>query len=364
MKMRSKRKIIIGTVALLLVLALIGIVVSHELREPPLEKLHEALTALESARSAQQGKKSKKMYDKAQHLLAEGQSELSAVNASWWPFRTYEQADSLLAESIRLSYNAIRQYNDSQQVDISRVGDQIKQLKANINTWQTTLKQSLPRVEESSLLKRAVRNMEISEQMFKNQQYIPAEGYADSVSKILNRLNDKHNQYVVKSEQWIKAGVTWADLTVKKSISGKSYALIVDKKKHFMYLLKSGRIIDSMFCDLGFNTGHQKLQSGDGATPEGMYIVNKVNNYSKYYRALLLNYPNDEDRKRFNNNRTSGLISVNAKIGSLIEIHGHGGTGKDWTDGCVAVNDREMDELMKIAKVGTPVTIVREWKNR
>jgi len=71
-----------------------------------------------------------------------------------------------------------------------------------------------------------------------------------------------------------------------------------------------------------------------------------------------LNYPNDEDRAQFASLRRQGRIPSNASLGGLIEIHGEGGRGKDWTKGCVALANNDMDDLFRRAAVGTPVTIV------
>jgi len=79
--------------------------------------------------------------------------------------------------------------------------------------------------------------------------------------------------------------------------------------------------------------------------------------------ALLIDYPNDEDKVRFNHEKSKGIISQNAKIGYGIEIHGSGGKGVDWTEGCIALEDYEMELIFRIATVGTPVTIVGSMKN-
>ena len=92
-----------------------------------------------------------------------------------------------------------------------------------------------------------------------------------------------------------------------------------------------------------------KRVAGDGATPEGVYRVTrkKSGGETRYYKALLLSYPNAEDRERFERERALGRIAADALIGSLIEIHGEGGRGKNWTDGCVALTNDEMDELFE-----------------
>lgn len=107
---------------------------------------------------------------------------------------------------------------------------------------------------------------------------------------------------------------------------------------------------------MGFNFLSDKLYSGDKATPEGSYQVCRKIPGSKYFQALLINYPNNEDRQRFLAARRKGQIPKGAGIGSLIEIHGGGRNGM--TNGCVALDDRDMAALFKQISVNTPVIIV------
>ena len=105
---------------------------------------------------------------------------------------------------------------------------------------------------------------------------------------------------------------------------------------------------------------HLLTQPRDGATPEGRYRVTRMmdNGSSQYHGALLLNYPTEEDLHGLAALKRSGAVPEHTRSGGSIEIHGGGGVGKDWTDGCVAVTDAEMDELFRHVGVGTPVTIV------
>jgi murein L,D-transpeptidase YafK len=79
---------------------------------------------------------------------------------------------------------------------------------------------------------------------------------------------------------------------------------------------------------------------------------------SVYHRALLLDYPNAEDKKRFAAAKKRGEIPRASAIGGLIEIHGDGGRGQNWTDGCVALRNADMDDLFARVRLGTRVTIV------
>ena len=122
---------------------------------------------------------------------------------------------------------------------------------------------------------------------------------------------------------------------------------------------------------LGFAPEAQKEREGDGATPEGSYLVVVKNPQSSYYRSLGLNYPNREDGTR---GLRSGMISEaenkeidraherglrppwDTALGGEIYIHGRG-SATDWTLGCVALEDADMKELYAATAVGTQVVI-------
>lgn len=152
----------------------------------------------------------------------------------------------------------------------------------------------------------------------------------------------------------------WAADTINWSRQTGGKAIVVVKEAHTMHLYDDGRRIATYRAEMGYNMLQGKLRSGDGATPEGRYRITakKGAGQSTYYKALLLDYPNDEDRARFARERQAGSIPRGASPGSLIEIHGEGGRGKDWTRGCVALTNRDIDDLFARVPVGTPVTIV------
>jgi murein L,D-transpeptidase YafK len=136
--------------------------------------------------------------------------------------------------------------------------------------------------------------------------------------------------------------------------------ILVDKVAHKLYVYQSGKAIRSFDAEFGPNWMAHKERNGDKATPEGNYRVTseKTGGSTIYHKALLLDYPNADDRKQFARKKKQGLLSRNAGIGSLIEIHGNGGRGFDWTSGCVGLKNRDMDDLCRLVGVGTRVTIV------
>lgn len=139
-------------------------------------------------------------------------------------------------------------------------------------------------------------------------------------------------------------------------------AILIDKLEHRCLLIRSGQIEKSYSASLSRNWYTQKVQERDAATPEGRYKVSRMIAAGKYGMALMLDYPNGADRGRFAALKRKGKIFSSARIGGNVEIHGARRPGTDWTDGCVSLNDREMQELYRRAYLGMPVTIVGTCK--
>jgi murein L,D-transpeptidase YafK len=147
--------------------------------------------------------------------------------------------------------------------------------------------------------------------------------------------------------------------------------IIVYKKARKLELYSGKTLVRTYRVGLGFNPVADKEREGDGATPEGEFYVFVKNNKSAYYLSLGISYPNAEDAAR---GLRDGLITKAqhdeildaigkkkappqyTKLGGLIYIHGHGAS-RDWTLGCVALENNEMKELYDAVVVGTPVTI-------
>ena len=135
--------------------------------------------------------------------------------------------------------------------------------------------------------------------------------------------------------------------------------VFVDKSARTLQLLSDDKVIKSYPIALGGNpTGH-KQQQGDQRTPVGSYTLDYKNEKSGYYRSIHVSYPNTADKAR--------AKSRGVSAGGDIMIHGQmNGFGhlawvnqrRDWTDGCIAVTDSEMDEIMEAVKVGTAIEIV------
>lgn len=143
---------------------------------------------------------------------------------------------------------------------------------------------------------------------------------------------------------------------VAQSKKSGGHLIVVSKIDRELTLYRNGVPLRTYQAGLGFNFLSDKLYSGDRATPEGNYRIVKKLPASKYFRALLLDYPNAEDQRRFARAKREGLLPASARIGGLIEIHGGGKDGM--TYGCVALEDQPMLDLYNTVEIATPVVIV------
>ncbi len=151
----------------------------------------------------------------------------------------------------------------------------------------------------------------------------------------------------------------------------KNAKIIINKTKRRLYLLSENRVVRVYPISLGFDPVNDKEMQGDGRTPEGRFYVCTKNARSKYHLSLGISYPTLEDAER---GLRQGLITRqeyekivwairngkrppwSTRLGGAICIHG-GGVAWNWTKGCIALNNRDIEELFKIVPTGTPVII-------
>lgn len=151
-----------------------------------------------------------------------------------------------------------------------------------------------------------------------------------------------------------------AKRTIEWSRTYQSPAIVVSKAERQLTLYLNGRKALSYPVRLGFNGIREKQVQGDGATPEGRYRVTDKRGpgQTQFYRALVLDYPNAEDRRRFNLSKKTGKIAPGRGIGGLIEVHGVENKSAEQTLGCVMLENPNMATLFERVSVGTPITIV------
>ena len=161
----------------------------------------------------------------------------------------------------------------------------------------------------------------------------------------------------------------WINETIDYSRIHNDFAVIIDKEAYELQLYKNGEIFLTFPVELSISPIEAKVIEWDGRVPEGRYSVMvkkgpKEETKSIFYKAFLIDYPNKEDKERFESLKIIGRISENIiSPGSAIEIHGHGSgkgiAGNNWTIGCIAVSNEQMDTLFRYVREGTPVIIVK-----
>jgi hypothetical protein len=147
--------------------------------------------------------------------------------------------------------------------------------------------------------------------------------------------------------------------------------LLAEKSRRTLTVFSAGRPVKTYRIALGSEPVRPKEREGDGRTPEGDYYLCMKNSESRYHLSLGLSYPSavDAERglaeklisKRENRAITDAVRHFrkppwNTKLGGEIMIHG-GGTKRDWTEGCLALSDADVDELYPLIPLGTEVEI-------
>ena len=148
--------------------------------------------------------------------------------------------------------------------------------------------------------------------------------------------------------------------TIAWSRTHQASAIVVNKADRILTLYRNGQKVLSYPVRLGFNGIREKRYQGDGATPEGRYRISRKRGQgeTQFYRALVLDYPNEEDRRRYRLEQKTGQIPASRAIGGQIEIHGVENQLMAQTLGCVMLENPQMTQLFNRVKKGTPVTIV------
>lgn len=141
-----------------------------------------------------------------------------------------------------------------------------------------------------------------------------------------------------------------------KSYNGPEVtSIVVNKSAGQMYLLHNEKILKDYKIDLGFAPAGPKQFEGDGKTPEGTYLINRRNPNSAFHLSLGISYPNSKDVEfaRSQGKRPGGDIFIHGKPNS----NKRAAKKENWTAGCIAVKDREIEEIYAMVRDGTLITI-------
>lgn len=351
-------------IALTIVVLAVAAIIRVKTNKPPEALVVKAGKMLAKAQLEKSPKFANKIFREASANYDSARIEWKIQNERFILLRDYKKVAEFAQKSIGSSETAIHQSQktitsteDLLETRIEKIGKKIKDFDKNFGEFPMDTKHRDEFTKSKLLYSESL-------QAYKNKNYSICKSKLDSVEIVVNMVV---SQYRTRLENYFTDYPRWNDM-VKQTISwskkNQMYAMVVDKFSRELHLYKNGAIFKQYSIELGANWVGDKMQQGDKSTPEGLYkiVEKKQNGQTKYNKAFLLNYPNEDDLKRFSLNKKNGSINRDAKIGNLIEIHGNGGKGIDWTDGCVALSDKNMDELYKFCPVGTKVTIVGSVK--
>jgi lipoprotein-anchoring transpeptidase ErfK/SrfK len=356
---RRKNKIIISLGFLIITGTLIALFF-YNIPEPPaieMTKARKALAGSEIARS--------KQYAKYQHIQAK-----NYYDSAYFEWKKQNYSFILKRDFAKARYYANKAYihaNESKSLalanskDITKyLGKKLKEIGSFIDNNDSLLK-SLP-LEYDILKNYQVAKMAFSESKVAFQTSdlnVAMKKIAiaeERLEKTKYSISVQLTEYFKKYKHWKET----AEIAIKASKQKKNTVILVDKFAKKCYVYSKGKLSNTFTVELGKNWIGNKIKKNDKATPEGIYnIQRKIDGgKTKYYKALLINYPNDEDQERFTKAKKNGELPSHADIGGLIEIHGDGGKGADWTNGCVALRNEDMDRLYNMVRTGTQVVIV------
>jgi murein L,D-transpeptidase YafK len=154
---------------------------------------------------------------------------------------------------------------------------------------------------------------------------------------------------------WLLCVAVFAQTTVTALHADR---VVVLKKERTLELLRQGKVIKKYKVALGGDPTGPKERQGDHKTPEGLFTLDSRNPHSQFYKSIHISYPSERERSAA---RQKGVLP-----GGDVFVHGlpkgYGWVGaahraKDWTDGCIAVTDEEMDEIWVAVANGTPIEI-------
>jgi murein L,D-transpeptidase YafK len=139
----------------------------------------------------------------------------------------------------------------------------------------------------------------------------------------------------------------------------KADFVLVIKSESTLYLMRHGKALKRFHVVFGRHPKGRKLREGDERTPEGRYILDYKNEDSPFYKSIHISYPNRKDK------RLAKELGVNP--GGQIMIHGQKNNFIwpasitqlfNWTDGCIALSNRDMDKVWDAVDIGTPILII------
>ena len=244
---------------------------------------------------------------------------------------------------------------ETAQAKLSRLEERLQHLTSSVETFDGRILLGDKAMQADLLAKQARSFLEQKDYPRSIQAVEKAHDalmvQTTALTRELGRYAD--DKHIAQWQTMVRETIEWSRLH-------QSTAIVVSKADRELTLYKSGHKVLSYPVRLGFNGMREKQFQGDGATPEGRYRITSKRGVgeTQFYRALVLDYPNAEDRRRFEFGKRTGKIGAAKGIGGQIEIHGADNELLAQTLGCVMLENPNMAHLFDRVSTHTPVTIV------
>lgn len=356
---RAKRVLVIITVLIFIAGVIYGILILRA-DTPPTLALTACRQALSDARNAEAEKYSPDLYLLASMKYDEALKEWQRQIQELYILRDYSRMRSFITEATSKARQAEVMALQTRGSLKDRIEIDLRKVRMEMSNFQ----QNYSDLPLYTYLRNYYNKGKIlvneAEEAYKRGDYPSASEKLTSGVALIEKANLEAKTILSDYMRNLSKWKSWVEETINYSKKERQDVIIIDKMAHSCQVYRNGKLKYEFPIEMGKNWLGDKKYRGDKATPEGKYKVTKKKNgrQTKYYKALLINYPNEQDRIDFEDARRKGQIPRNSHIGNLIEIHGDGGRGINWTDGCVALTNRDMDKLFDLADVGTRVTIV------
>jgi hypothetical protein len=291
--------------------------------------------------------------------LAASLCEINRQRARWWFQRDYRSARRLLTITESRVLYLYCEVRSRRQADQEAAAGMLRLLDEEMGRVLNLSRHAAADSETRRHLAVAEMRSQAARVLYREEQYTEALRSGRDSLDALGRVKNHSLALLARYDDpaMVRQWQSWIDQALQNH---RGPVVVVIKELHRLDLYRNGRLVRSLPVDLGANTIDPKRHEGDRVTPEGRYRIarKKGPGATIYGLALLIDYPNSEDRQRYQEARRRGEVPPGAGVGGLIEVHGRGGRGYDWTDGCVAPSDEDMQWLYHQVETGTPVIIV------
>lgn len=359
MKRRTKIRLTFYTICIIVIGSIAYGTYKYFTNQPPYEEIKNAMEAISEANKVEAKKYAKKKLESSEANYDQVMKEWELQNKKFFIVRDYTLMRDLANQALLSANEAWREASVEKTSVSQNLKKQLKRIQNQIDDFEKKYNNvPLSRNAFEQYSKAKMSYIE-ADNDFRKNQYHQAEKAANQSEKLMTQTlriaRDKLDEFYIGYPDWKKNAKYARELSSRGQL-----VILVNKLEATAYVLKSGKTIAKFKTEFGKNWMGDKMVMGDHATPEGIYKVTqkKSGSKTKYYKALMLNYPNEEDIKRFDKLKKNGIISKKSKIGGLILIHGKGGKGVNWTEGCVALDNDDMDKIYNMVSINTPVIII------